>query len=78
MNYYMHTLDGQPAYAEKRPGNATAIVYAGRYVGQLATSLEQIRQEQRASAQHYGPNDNAKYGYVRIPAHAVSRSGKHE
>lgn len=71
MSLYMHTIDGQPAIL----GDHGYICFAGKTVTKLATSLEQIKREQREliakdAAAGVGP---FKYGYVRITERAVMR-----
>lgn len=71
MSLYMHTIDGQPAVLS----DSGYICFAGKTVTKLATSLAQIRREQREltakdAAAGIGP---FKYGYVRITQRAVTR-----
>lgn len=73
-NYYMHTLAGQPAMFQD-----DHIVYAGKAVTTpLATSLEQIRDEQ--SSNMVWCYDNAvahnpgEYGYLRIPVKSLGKA----
>lgn len=63
-DYYMHIMDGQPA--EFQDGH---LVYSGKRVGKLATSLRQIRREQEADRKWYARRHNQTgcvYSYVRI------------
>lgn len=57
MNIYIHTLNGRPAGFD-----GERVCYAWRKMP-VATSLKQIREEQRISAEWYGePTD--VYGYI--------------
>lgn len=68
-NYYIHTLNGRPAFFD-----GEQICYACKYqrAGNVAcTSLAQIRREQRSSAkwrsENFGEEWRAiEYGYVRF------------
>lgn len=75
MNYYMHLLDGQPGIFDDRTGR---ICYAGKACTNLATSLKQLRSEQRSAANcdiadKVGP---FRYSYVRIPGYALGKTGE--
>lgn len=62
-NFYMHTLDGRPASFYKGQG----VLYTGTV--ELATSLRQIRAEQRESRAIFARRkmiENVTYGYVRV------------
>lgn len=67
---YMHTLDGKPALYYEAYGSR-AIAFAGvRDLATLATSLNQIRREQKAAMrdnERIGLGHDAKrLGYVRV------------
>ena len=62
-NYYMHTLDYRPATFYKRQG----VLFGTPIV--LATSLRQIRREQKESRDIFrskGHFENIVYGYKRV------------
>lgn len=67
MNLYMHLIDDKPA--EFQPTFGT-IAYAGKCCRRFATSLKQIRREQKLSAEADQRDLPAaqwpKYGYVRL------------
>jgi len=69
--FYMHTIDHRPALYW--PGEQ--ICFAGHYTGKrlppLATSLKQIREEQRLSnawRKKEGCDERSDYGYVTVGA----------
>lgn len=74
MTYYLHTINGQPAYFSEPDGQ---IVYAagdawrGRLPAQpLRKTTRQIRRDQQTTIRNrlsWGMKDGAgKYGYVRV------------
>lgn len=60
---YMHMLDDSPAYWERNH-----IVFAGKRVRVLATSLEQIRREQQLDTAWCARHEVSpcRYSYIRI------------
>lgn len=66
--FYMHTIDGRPGQFQP---SFKQVSYAGRHCGRLATSLEQIRREQKIDQDNKSPNSGPyELGYIRIPASA--------
>lgn len=67
VNLYMHLIDGKPG--EFQPSYGT-IAYAGKSCRRLATSLKQIRQEQKIAARQdqrdFAAADWPIYSYVRL------------
>lgn len=64
--YYMHTLNGEPAYFD-----GDQVVFATFYgkAAPLARSLNQIRAEQRKSGEWremQGFKDHDRYGHLRV------------
>lgn len=74
MSLYMHTIDGEPAvFTDER---FPRIHFAGKTVTGLATSLKEIREQQRR-VQRADAKDGVgpfKYGYVRITTRAVAHA----
>jgi hypothetical protein len=68
-NFYMHTIDGRPGQFQP---SAKSVCYAGKSCTRLATSLTQIRKEQKIDRANASPNCGTyELGYVRIPAYVV-------
>ena len=70
MIYYMHLIDGQPAYFDARSGQ---IVFANRQSAsrpvQLRNSLYQIKDDQRTTRLYrksLGYELSAKYSHIRV------------
>ena len=64
--YYMHTLNGCPAFFG---GKQICFMISSRKANPLASSLRQIRQEQRQTSEwriSHGYSDNKIYGYLRV------------
>ena len=68
--YYLHTLDGAPAYFDPKLGALMFATSNGK-AAPLATSLRQIRREQRIDQEHKG--STVTYGYTRVSVE--NRSG---
>lgn len=71
MKYFMHTINGFPASYSKREGHITYMSHHGnRKANRLATSIKQIKAEQRAScdwrAKRGLSNLKDKMGYVIV------------
>lgn len=65
---YMHVLEGQPAQFDPKNGQ---IFIGARKIKRLASSLRQIRREQRQSVKFYGEVDTRLYRHVRITREAL-------
>lgn len=65
MTLYMHTLNDMPASFFTRSG----VCFTNKRI-RLATSLRQIRREQKLSREIHFP-DNFKYGYVTVTGVAL-------
>lgn len=70
-DWYMHPFDGQARGVSTEDRHDR--IRAGNRVTRFATSLAQIRREQKSSKAVYGdPPDSLEYGYVRIARSAVN------
>lgn len=67
--FYMHTINGRPGQFQP---STKGICFAGKACTRLATSLKQIRTEQKIDRANVSANC-APYelGFVRIPIYVV-------
>jgi len=68
--YYMHTIEGKPAFYSKKDGQICYACYFGAiHHNVLATSLRQIRKEQELSNNYRRENKlgiEYDYGYILV------------